>query len=334
MTIYRFTMTNKIKLCTPEIINMATSLLCSGDVVAIPTETVYGLAANALSDEAVENIYKVKGRPSFNPLIIHFADFSDVAEFAILNNDAKILAEYFYPNSLTMVLNLKSINDASNRKISKIATAGLNTVAIRVPDSDIMRKIIKECGFPLAAPSANKSGKISPTSAIHVYDSLKDNVPLIIDGGNCNVGVESTIIDLSGNTPRILRHGKITKDEIENVIGKKVIDCVSDIKESERNPISPGQLLSHYAPSIKLRMNALEVKPNEALIAFGSNSPTGAKRTINISPDANLEEAARNLFSAMHSLDSNEYEAIAVSPIPETGIGLAINDRLKRASQP
>ena len=302
----------------------AAYLLRQGHLVAIPTETVYGLAANAFSDQAVAKIYSLKNRPSFNPLIIHCRDLKMAQEIGIFNDYAFKLAKVFWPGPLTIVLPL-----STNAPVSQLATTGLKTVALRVPAHPMALKILELADIPLAAPSANPSESISPTSAFHVEKAFKNNneLSMIIDGGACDVGLESTIVDLSGENPILLRPGKITREDLRSFIGE-----FSDIALEAGHPKAPGQLKRHYAPSIPLKMNMHEVNERQALLAFGPSPLLGAKKTLNLSPTTDLIEAASNLFSMLHELDNTEFESIAVMPITQQGIGIAINDRLSRAA--
>lgn len=302
----------------------AAYLLQQGHLVAIPTETVYGLAANALSDQAVAKIYALKQRPNFNPLIIHCKDLEAAQNIGVFNKDALKLAQAFWPGPLTIVLPLNP-----TMPVSKLATAGLKTVALRIPAHPIALKILELAGIPLAAPSANPSESISPTSAFHVENAFKhtNGLSMIIDGGLCEVGLESTIIDLSGETPTLLRPGKITREDIQPLINN-----LSEVNLTSEQPNAPGQLKRHYAPSIPLKMDAREVNEYQALLAFGPSPLLGAKKMLNLSPTSDLIEAAANLFSMLHELDKTEFESIAVMPIPHHGIGNAINDRLSRAA--
>lgn len=301
----------------------AATLLQQDNLVAIPTETVYGLAANALSDQAVAKIYSLKNRPNFNPLIIHCKDLEMAQKIGIFNENALKLTKAFWPGPLTIVLPLNP-----EVSISKLATAGLATVALRVPAHPIALKILELASLPLAAPSANPSESISPTSAIHVEKAFRDTkeLSMIIDGGPCDIGLESTIIDLTEEKPILLRPGKITQEDL-----KSFIEEFSDI-HSEIQPKAPGQLKRHYAPSIPLKMNIQEVNERQALLAFGPSPLMGAKKTLNLSPTADLIEAAANLFSMLHELDNPEFQTIVVMPIPQKGVGIAINDRLSRAA--
>ena len=319
---------------TDENIAKAAEILKSGGVVGMPTETVYGLAANAFDGRAVAKIYEIKGRPQFNPLISHFADAGDVETCAVMDEKAKALAQAFWPGPLTLVL-----PRAKNCPVSELASAGLETIAVRVPAHPAARKLIKACGFPLVAPSANLSGTISPTSPAHVAEGLGDKVDMILAAGASSVGVESTVVDLSDGAPVILRPGAVTAEEISEVLGEKIIYDTGDAAK----PKSPGLLLKHYAPKIPLRMNAIDLNPGEALLGFSSlrfmgvkgggaalNLPESQRR--NLSEEGDLHQAASNLFAMLRELDRPEHAAIAVMPIPDTGLGVAINDRLKRAA--
>ena len=307
-----------------EQIDLAIQLLKQGDVVVAPTETVYGLFADATSDIAIQKIYKTKGRPACNPLIAHVDSLEMAMEIAEFSELAEKVAKHFWEEvnaPLTIVLPNKS------DKISKFVTAGLNTIALRRPNHSISLELIKRFGGPLAAPSANTSNSISPTSFSMVKDDLGLKVPLILDGGECNVGIESTILDLSRKEIVILRPGGVSKEEIENFIGKRILT----LSESKISAISaPGMMKKHYSPKLPVRINAAFPLENEAFIAFGK---TEIKYDINLSETGDLKEAAKNLFSFLKKLDnSNLYTGIAIMPIPNFEIGVAINDRLSRAS--
>jgi len=305
--------------------NLAVKYLRQGKLVSFPTETVYGLGADATNDKAVASIFEAKKRPSFNPLIIHLPDLAQVEEYADLDIVSRKLAERFWPGPFTLVLNKKA-----NSPLSKLVTAGLDTVAIRVPEHDVARTLLEKYGGPIAAPSANISGKLSPTTAAHVAEAFGDNIAMILDGGPCRNGIESTIVHVCGSEIRLLRPGSITKKEIEEVSGLRV-----SLYEEAQNPTAPGQLKSHYAPNSPIRLNASEVYPSEALLAFGSNIPRlHGNISLNLSPKGSLHEAAANLFSMLHQLDDMKVAGIAVSPIPAHGLGRAINDRLQRAAAP
>jgi L-threonylcarbamoyladenylate synthase len=300
-------------------IDLAVALLKGGGLVSFPTETVYGLGGNALSDSAVTDIYAAKQRPSFNPLIVHIASIEMAKKYVQWNDRAGILAEKFWPGSLTLVL-----PRAENCELSLLTSAGMDSVAIRMPAHPLALALLEKSGLPLAAPSANKSGRVSPTLAQHVQEEFGDDL-MVLDGGACAVGIESTIIDLTTTPATILRHGKIVREDLEKYI--EVGEYNSDeIKAS-------GMMKSHYAPNAKLRMNAESIEEGEALLAFGKPL-FGAAIIENLSKTGNLEEAAANLFRMLRSLDSKKPKTIAVMKIPNHGLGIAINDRLQRAAAP
>lgn len=297
----------------------AALVLGRGGLVAFPTETVYGLGADARNDTAVAGIYAAKGRPSFNPLIVHVADVPAVRGYCEMNDVADRLAAAFWPGALTLVLPLRA--DAG---ISKLVTAGLSTLAMRVPDHGLAQNLLSKFDGPIAAPSANPSGRISPTTAAHVIAGLSGKIDAIVDGGTCAVGVESTIVDCSGALPVILRAGGIPTEAIEACLGM-TLAAPSD----PATPTSPGQLLSHYAPLGSVRLNARHFDGHETGLGFGA-----VDAPLNLSPSGDLLEAAANLFAMLHQLDAIGAKAIAVAPIPDQGLGRAINDRLKRAAAP
>ena len=310
---------------TAGTIEEAAELLRNGGLVAFPTETVYGLGGDATSERAVAAIFEAKGRPRFNPLIAHVLGVADARHFVQWNDQAEKLAAKFWPGPLTFVL-----PRAERSAVALLATAGLDTVAIRAPSHPVAQALIRAAALPLAAPSANRSGAVSPTRAEHVAESLGERVPLILDGGPCLVGVESTVLDLTGATPVLLRPGGATHEAIEAVVGPIALSDVLPTGNSARS--SPGQLKSHYAPSRPVRLEATTVSADEGLLAFGPRPPAGAMLTCNLSPTGDLAEAAANLFSQMRALDRPGIGRIAVMPIPQTGLGLAINDRLRRAA--
>lgn len=330
----------KILTAHNDAIRQAADILKSGGLVGMPTETVYGLAADARNDDAVKSIFDAKGRPSFNPLIVHVCTLDDAMELAEMNGEALMLAEHFWPGPLTLILKRK--NDCG---LSHYVTAGLATVAVRIPAHKTARALIKACDFPVAAPSANKSGHLSPTAAMHVAQSLGDKVDLILADGVSRVGLESTVVDCSGDYPVILRPGGIAAAALSEVLAQDIAYHSVEIAEAAGEDVrSPGQLLKHYAPSIPLRLNAVDVREGEALLAFGSvkfMATTSGQhvndlplsRVMNLSKDGDLDEAAAHLFSMLHSLDVQEFTGIAVMSIPEHGIGVAINDRLARAAR-
>src|SRR5437763_1617751 len=303
----------------------AARMLGAGGLVAFPTETVYGLGADATNGEAVARLYAAKGRPRFNPLIAHVADLNAARRLARLDADAELLAGVFWPGPLTLVL-----PKSPSCPISELATAGLDRIAVRVPDHPAALDILKALGKPVVAPSANRSGHLSPTTAQHVLADLDGHIDLIVDGGASSVGVESTIVSCLG-APMLLRPGGVPRDAIERVLEHALLDASSS---SDEVPLAPGMLASHYAPRTPLRLNAMAVHAGEALLAFGADVPRGAMTTLNLSASSDLVEAAASLFSHLRALDACEARGIAVMPIPIDGLGEAINDRLARAAAP
>jgi len=297
--------------------------LARGELVAFPTETVYGLGGDARNDRAVAAIFAAKHRPTFNPLISHFPDWQAAQPFAMFSGAARTLAERFWPGPLTLVLPRRD-----GCGLSDLVSAGLPSVAIRVPAHPVARAILRAAGCPVAAPSANLSGRVSPTQADHVAEGLGDAVAMIVDGGPCVVGVESTVLDMTGAAPRILRPGGVTAEEIAAVLGIPV--GVAPPPAPDGPLLSPGQMTSHYAPALPVRLRAAFAEAGEALLGFG---PV-AGATLNLSPTGDVVEAAANLFAMLRALDGGPYRGIAVSPVPETGLGAAINDRLMRAAAP
>ncbi|RVU34293.1 threonylcarbamoyl-AMP synthase [Hwanghaeella grinnelliae] len=308
----------------------AARLIRAGGLVAFPTETVYGLGADATNDTAVARIFEAKQRPNFNPLIVHTASTSEVWKYAADSRRAHALADAFWPGALTMVLPRRS-----NTKLSLLVSAGLPSVAIRVPAHGGARDLLRLSGRPIAAPSANRSGRISPTTAEHVAESLGDAVDLILDGGPCRIGVESTIIDVTGEHVVQLRPGGVPLEALEEAVGQSIEAADHAFSEEPGGdtpaPISPGLLSSHYAPRASVRLNAEKAQAGEVYLGFG---PEEAGGDVNLSPTGDLREAAANLFAMLHRLDATGADAIAVAPIPETGLGRAINDRLRRAAAP
>ncbi len=300
----------------------AAALLRSGKLVAFPTETVYGLGADATNDAAVAAIYAAKGRPRFNPLIVHAAAAADFETEAVWSPLARRLAARFWPGPLTLVLPRRP-----DSRISLLCSAGLDSLALRVPNHPLALALLRETDRPLAAPSANRSGKVSPTTAAHVRAELGEAVAAILDGGPCRIGLESTVLDLSRERPRLLRAGGLPRAELEALAGSLAMESDGEA------PRSPGQLSSHYAPGLPVRLNATEVSPDEALLAFGPPL-AGAAVTESLSDAGDLLEAAANLFASLRRLDRPGLTAIAVMPIPEEGLGEAINDRLRRAAAP
>jgi L-threonylcarbamoyladenylate synthase len=297
----------------------AAKLLREGGLVAFPTETVYGLGADATNGRAVAAIFAAKRRPHFNPLIVHVRDLAQAESYAHFNTTARRLATTFWPGALTLVL-----PRLTGCPLSQLVSAGLDTVALRVPAHPIARRLLDEADIPVAAPSANASGRISPTTALHVAASLDGCVGLILDGGPTTLGLESTVIGFEDSKPVLLRLGAIARGDIEALVGPLGEPTRPDVQ-------SPGQLASHYAPRAAVRLNATSAAPNEALLAFGPTAVRGAKTALNLSATGDLIEAAANLFALLHILDATGLP-IAVMPIPDEGLGEAINDRLKRAA--
>ena len=311
---------------TPGTIAEAAARLSAGGLVAMPTETVYGLAADATSETAVAQIYAVKGRPSFNPLIAHVSGLAAGREQALFDADAERLARAFWPGPLTLVLPA-----APDCRVSLIARAGLDTVALRAPGHPVARALIEAAGRPLAAPSANRSGHVSPTTAAHVLADLDGRIDLILDAGPCRHGLESTIVACLAEGPALLRPGALPLEAIEAALGRRLSPPAADAGA----PVSPGRLASHYAPRARLRLTAETAAPNEAALDFaGALSGFPARARLDLSPGGDLVEAAANLFAHLRALDEAGAAAIAVAPIPERGLGVAINDRLRRAASP
>jgi L-threonylcarbamoyladenylate synthase len=308
----------------PAAIREAVAALSAGELVALPTETVYGLAADAQSGEAVAKIFQAKGRPRFNPLICHVTDIAMARRYGVLGAHAEKLAEKFWPGPLTLVVPL-----AADAPVHSLVTAGLKTIALRAPRG-IARDVVAAFGRAVAAPSANLSGRLSPTRAEHVIEQLGEKAVLVLDTGPSAVGLESTILSLAGESPRLLRPGGIPVEDIEAALGEK-------IKRARAGDAvaAPGMLASHYAPMLPLRLNATSVEPEEALLTFGDARVNGgekAKAASNLSARGDLLEAAANLFGHLDELDRSGAAGIAVVPIPEQGLGEAINDRLRRAA--
>ena len=295
-------------------------IIDNNNVIGMPTETVYGLAGNAYSNTAVRKIFKLKKRPPINPLIIHYKKLKDIKNDVVYNNTLVKLYNAFCPGPITFVLKKRT-----KSKLSKIATAGKNTVAIRFPNHRVAQNILKIANKPLAAPSANISTKLSPTCAKDVFDEFGKKIKLIMDGGKCKIGIESTIIDLTGK-PSILRPGKITKKKIEKILLKKI-----KIRKNFKKITAPGQLKLHYSPGIPVEMNKKNAMKQEALIGFGKKFKTG-KNYFNLSKKGNLKEAANNLYKTMRKIKRRKFKSIGVIKIPNIDIGYAINDRLKKAS--
>ncbi len=303
---------------TDSAMNEAVTALAQGRLVAFPTETVYGLGADSTSDAAVARVYEAKGRPVFNPLIAHVPGLAEAESLVVFPESARRLARAFWPGPLTLVLRRRD-----DCPVSLLASSGLDTLAVRVPDHPLAQALLRAVGRPLVAPSANPSGRLSPTTAADVRDAMGGKVAVVLDGGPCRVGIESTVVDLSGDRPALLRPGGVTAEAIESILGP--------LASAGEGPLrSPGQLESHYAPALPVRLGVTEARPGEALLAFGPTA-SGAR---NLSPSGDLTEAAANLFAYLRALDRPEHAGIAVMPIPEEGLGRAINDRLRRAAAP
>ena len=301
-------------------LDKAGEIIRNGGLVAFPTETVYGLGGNALDDKAVASIFQAKGRPQFNPLIVHIHDIAQTEAFAEMTPLGKKLAERFWPAPLTLVLPRKK-----NSPISYLVSAGLDSIAVRLPARKEARDFLKACQVPVAAPSANISGTVSPTTAQHVADGLNGRIDMILQANPCSVGVESTVVAADGDKAVLLRAGGVTLEELRDVSGEVLLS-----EKDESLPRSPGQMLSHYAPSLPVRLNALKANEGEALLGFG-HAPDAV---LNLSEKGDVVEAATNLFAYLRELDNNKFTSIAVMPVPFDGLGRAINDRLKRAAYP
>jgi L-threonylcarbamoyladenylate synthase len=316
---------------TEDAIRRAASLLRAGALVAFPTETVYGLGGDATSDRAVAAIFAAKSRPRFNPLIVHVSGLAEAAQLAVFDDRARLLAARFWPGPLTLVLPRRAESG-----LSPLASAGLDTVAVRAPAHPVAQKLLRAAARPIAAPSANRSGRVSPTTAAHVlaeFAAPAENPhppALILDGGSCPVGIESTVLDLTGPAPVLLRPGGITLEDLTETLGP--VETAPPANAG--TPLSPGLLPSHYAPELPVRLDPTGARPGEALLAFGPEPPPGFAEVLFLSRGGDLAEAAANLFAMLRCLDRPEFSGIAVMPIPERGLGRAINDRLRRAAAP
>ena len=315
-------MTRSISPLDPRAIARAAELLRAGRLVAFPTETVYGLGADATNDRAVAGIFAAKARPRFNPLIIHIPGLAEAQAIATFDDRVRRAAARFWPGPLTLVLPRRN-----GCGLSLLACAGLDTVAIRVPAHPVAQALLRATGRPIAAPSANRSGRVSPTEAAHVAEELGDRVGLIIDGGRTPVGLESTVLDLSGEAATLLRPGAVTAEQLSELLGPIATPKAGAAK-------SPGMQASHYAPALPVRLAALNARPGEALLAFGSSAPPGFAEVLWLSQSGDLTEAAANLFAMLRRADRPCFTGIAVMSIPEHGLGRAINDRLRRAAAP
>ncbi len=325
----------RVRSADPEAVAEACALLRAGGLVAFPTETVYGLGADATDDAAVARIFAAKQRPRFNPLIAHFHTAEAAAAEVVFDARAERLAAACWPGPLTLVLPRRA-----GCRVSLLCSAGLDTQAVRVPDQPVALDLLQAVAGPLAAPSANRAGRISPTTAADVAAELGAAVDLILDGGPCRVGVESTVLDLSGEVPRLLRHGGLAAERLAELLGvmpatpSPAGQAAGQATDQAAALASPGLLESHYAPRLPVRLEASEVAADEALLAFGPEVPRGAAVTLNLSPRGDLDEAAANLFAYLRRLDVAGLRAIAAMPIPARGLGLAIRDRLRRAAAP
>ncbi len=316
----------RIERAGPEAIAAAGRALRAGGLVAMPTETVYGLAADATSDKAVAAIYAAKERPAINPLIAHVLDIEAAREHGLFGSEAETLARAFWPGPLTLVVPV-----ASTCRVSLLARAGLDSVALRAPSHAVARALIEAAGVPLAAPSANRSGRVSPTTAAHVAADLDGRIDVILDGGPCRHGLESTIVACLGDAPQWLRPGAIAREAIEEALGSPL----GMASAARTQPNAPGQLASHYAPKAELRLGAASVQADEAALDFGGALARGRPvARLDLSPSGDLVEAASRLFACLRALDEAGARRIAVAPIPAHGLGAAINDRLRRAAAP
>jgi L-threonylcarbamoyladenylate synthase len=310
----------------------AAELLRAGGLVAFPTETVYGLGADATQGEAVARIYAAKGRPRFNPLIAHVTSLAEAEREGVFNAEARSLALAFWPGPLTLV-----VPSAPGTHISDLARAGLDSVALRVPGHPLARDLLEKTGRPVAAPSANRSGRVSPTTAEHVWEDLDGRIDAVIEGWATPVGVESTIVSCLGDTPVLLRPGGVTRAAIEAVLGHPLASAPENEQaQNAEAPLAPGMLASHYAPRAAVRLDATVIEPGEAVLCFGPlpEDIEKARAWLNLSLKGDLVEAAANLFSMLRRLDEKGAPVIAVMPIPPHGLGEAINDRLARAAAP
>jgi L-threonylcarbamoyladenylate synthase len=322
-------LTTQILAANEAAVAQAARCLAQGGLVAFPTETVYGLGADATNPQAIARLYQAKGRPAFNPLIAHVRDLEAAKRIGRFDASATALAQAFWPGPLTMVL-----PRTSDCAVAELATAGLETIAIRLPAHPLARQILLAFGGPVVAPSANLSGHVSPTTAAHVQGDLSGRIDLIVDGGPVAIGVESSIVGCF-DVPMLLRPGGVPRGEIERVLGRPLAQPPDDADNDTGQPLAPGMLASHYAPRTRVRLNAGSVAAGEALLAFGSVALPGvdaATVVMNLSPRGDLNEAAANLFGYLRALDASGARAIAVMPVPQHGLGEAINDRLRRAA--
>lgn len=324
-------LTTRLVSADPTGIAAAVQCLARGGLVAFPTETVYGLGADATDGAAVARLYAAKGRPRFNPLIAHVADLAAAGKLGIFNSDADRLAQTFWPGPLTLV-----VPRPQSCPVCDLATAGLDTIALRVPDHPVARRILRDFGRPVVAPSANRSGHVSPTQAAHVMADLRGRIELIVDGGPTAVGVESTIVACIDEAT-LLRPGGLPRAAIEDALRHPLARAARPAESADEAPLAPGMLASHYAPRARLRLRVKDAGPGEAVLAFGPDVPPAMRRAkvlLNLSPAGDLVEAAANLFSHLRALDRAGVASIAVMPVPPEGLGEAINDRLQRAAAP
>ncbi len=315
-------MTAEILSATSQAIARAAALLRAGGLVAFPTETVYGLGGDATSARAVADIFAAKRRPHFNPLIVHVPSIAEAETLAVFSEAARRAATSFWPGPLSLVLPRRP-----DSGLALLASAGLDTVAVRVPDHPVAQALLRATGRPIAAPSANRSGRVSPTKAAHVAEELDDAVALILDDGPTPIGIESTVLDMSTEAPALLRPGGITLEQLSELLGPIAAP-------GSGLPKSPGMAASHYSPALPIRLDATASRPGEALLAFGPDMPPGFAEILCLSRSGDLAEAAANLFAMLRRLDRPHFTGIAVMPIPERDLGHAINDRLRRAAAP
>ncbi len=308
----------------PDSLAEAGAVLRAGGLVAFPTETVYGLGADATCGTAVAKIYAAKARPHFNPLISHVPDLAAAERLGVFGRDARALAVAFWPGPLTLV-----VPAAPGCPVSDLARAGLDSIALRVPAHPVAQALLRAAGVPVAAPSANRSGRVSPTHVLHVMGDLDGRIDMALDGGPTQVGVESTIVACLGDIVRILRPGGVAREEIERVLGRTV-----EAAQAEAAISAPGMLASHYAPNARLRLDATSVEKDEAVLDFGGRFADVQAASFDLSPSGDLAEAASNLFAFLRALDATGAHVIAVAPIPHEGLGEAIRDRLQRAAAP
>jgi L-threonylcarbamoyladenylate synthase len=322
-------LTTQVLAANEAAVATAARSLRDGGLVAFPTETVYGLGADAGNAAAIARLYAAKGRPAFNPLIAHLSDLAAAERIAGFDAQAVLLAQAFWPGPLTLVL-----PKAPGCPVADLATAGLDTIAVRIPAHPVARQILRAFGGPVVAPSANLSGHVSPTTAAHVQSDLAGRIDLIVDGGAVEVGVESTIVGCF-DAPMLLRPGGLPREKIERVLGRALLQPPDDADSDSAQPLAPGMQASHYAPRTRVRLDAAGLEAGEALLAFGPNVISGigsASAAMNLSARGDLNEAAANLFGYLRALDAKGARGIAVMPIPHHGLGEAINDRLRRAA--